>query len=176
MSFPLDDDEQWNSGCKHAAVLIQTQRHTACCQEVFWFSADNKSCPIIVDEVVIVDIVLFPKVDILSCRFEGSQCYTQSTYEIKELEASFVTPHKNLSSYNDGMFTLIHIHSSLLTENTAVTVNVRLEFNYKSQNSDVSVVKLFTGYNDELGDVYSETGDLALEHPPPSALHQSMVL
>lgn len=74
------------------------------------------------------------------------------------------------------MFTLIHIHSSLLTENTAVTVNVRLEFNYKSQNSDVSVVKLFTGYNDELGDYYSETGDLPLEHTPPSALHQSMVL
>lgn len=32
------------------------------------------------------------------------------------------------------------------------------------------------GYNDKLGDFYSETGDLALEHPPPSALHQRVSL
>ncbi|CAM4593558.1 unnamed protein product [Leuciscus chuanchicus] len=51
----------------------------------------------------------------------------------KKLEASFVTPHENLSSYHDG-------------------------------------------YNDELGDFYSETGDLALEHPPPSALDQRFLL
>ncbi|XP_067309186.1 probable ATP-dependent DNA helicase HFM1 isoform X2 [Pseudorasbora parva] len=63
-------------------------------------------------------------------RFEGSQCYTQSKYEIKEMEASFVTPHENLSSYHDG-------------------------------------------YNDELGDFYSETGDPALEHPHPSLFPQS---
>ncbi|XP_056091550.1 probable ATP-dependent DNA helicase HFM1 [Rhinichthys klamathensis goyatoka] len=66
-------------------------------------------------------------------KYEGSQGYTQSTYEIKELEASFVTPHENLSSYHDG-------------------------------------------YNDELGDFFSETGDLALEHPPPSASHQRVSL
>lgn len=65
---------------------------------------------------------------------------------------------------------------NLLTENTAVTVNVRLEFNKKSQNSDVSIFKLSTGFNDELGDFYSEIGDPALEHPQPSALPQSMVL
>ncbi|XP_048020900.1 probable ATP-dependent DNA helicase HFM1 isoform X2 [Megalobrama amblycephala] len=37
-------------------------------------------------------------------KFQGSQCYTQSTYEIKELEANSVTPRENSSfeSYHDG--------------------------------------------------------------------------
>ncbi|XP_051719520.1 probable ATP-dependent DNA helicase HFM1 isoform X1 [Ctenopharyngodon idella] len=62
-------------------------------------------------------------------NFQGSQCYTQSTYEIKELDC--VTPRENSSfeSYHDG-------------------------------------------FNDELGDFYSEIGDPALEHPQPSALPQ----
>lgn len=57
-----------------------------------------------------VEICIISKVNIYSLRFQGSQCYTQSTYEIKE--ANFVTPRENSSfeSYNDGMFTLIHMY------------------------------------------------------------------
>ncbi|KTG40368.1 hypothetical protein cypCar_00007731 [Cyprinus carpio] len=68
-------------------------------------------------------------------KFEGSQCYTQSTYEIKELEASFDTQHENSSfeSYHDG-------------------------------------------YNDELGDFYSEIRDPALEHSQPLALPQRVLI
>ncbi|KAF4117158.1 hypothetical protein G5714_001711 [Onychostoma macrolepis] len=66
-------------------------------------------------------------------KFEGGQCYTQSTYEIKEQEASFDTQRENSSfeSYHDG-------------------------------------------YNDELGDVYSEIGDP--EHFQPLAIPQRVLI
>ncbi|XP_026062307.1 probable ATP-dependent DNA helicase HFM1 [Carassius auratus] len=68
-------------------------------------------------------------------RFEGSQRYTQSTYEIKDLEASFDAQHVNSSfeSYHDG-------------------------------------------YNDKLGDIYSEIGDPALGHSQPLALPQRVLI
>lgn len=42
------------------------------------------------------------------------------------------------------------------------------------RSPDISTVKLSTGYNDELGDFYSEIRDPALEHSQPLALPQSM--